>query len=137
MMIEEKIKGIREYWYLGIEARELQGELKELRNSGLYDSNKMSHTGTRNKGNEDRVGKYTVKLMELEEAIENNIKKITEQRLSIENYINDIENTEIRLMLRLRYMRGLTWKEIGDELQMTKQGVYQKYKRYIKKDNTI
>lgn len=132
MMINEKIKGIKDYCYLGIEARELQEELKELRNSEIYANRKNTNAGRGDRKKEDKIGQYTVKLMELEEVIEDKIKKICERRLEIECYINDIEDIQIRLMLRLRYMRGYTWKEIGEELEMTKQAVYQKYSRYIK-----
>jgi|GEM_PF-6026219 len=118
MAIEEKIENIKEYWYLGIEMKELQEELKEIQEQGFDASQKTE--------------RYALKLSELEGAIGESLTNICEKRLKIEGYINDIDNAEIRLLLRLRYMRGFTWQRIGDELFMTKQGVYQKYKRYIK-----
>jgi len=39
--------------------------------------------------------------------------------------------------VRLRFIKGYTWEDIGEELHMTTSGVRKKYKRYFQKCPTI
>ena len=65
------------------------------------------------------------------------IKKMNEaarELLNIEKYLNEIDDPEIRLILRLRYCMRMTWGAIGDEIFMSPSGALRKCMRFLDKN---
>ena len=53
----------------------------------------------------------------------------------MEQYLDSIEDTEIRSILRLRYRNGLTLKQVGDELGYELSTVSKKIKAFWEQSN--
>ena len=120
------------YW-LNKETAQLQKELSELQQKDMYRSPVITDMP---KGGSvrDSMGEYVAEKMILEDTIKLNMQKIFFERTRIENYISGISDSEVRLIMRLRHVNGMTWEEIGCEIGYTRQGVHVKYKRYLKKN---
>ena len=55
-----------------------------------------------------------------------------EQYLKIENYISNVEDAEIRLIMRLRFMDLKDWDEIGEKVYCDRTTVARRLRKYIK-----
>lgn len=117
------------YW-LNKETAQLQKDLAELRHKEIVIS--PSPNGMpRGSGKQDKIGDYVAEIMILEDTIRLNLQKIYYERNRIECYISDIPDSEMRLIMRLRHINGMTFEQIGDEVGYTKSGVIKKHKRYL------
>ena len=56
------------------------------------------------------------KIMELEDKINAEIDNLVELKKQIRSVIDEVANTDERMVLRYRYIHNLTWEQIGDEL---------------------
>ncbi|GHU86463.1 hypothetical protein FACS1894198_6430 [Clostridia bacterium] len=57
------------------------------------------------------------KLVELDRKLNNEIKQLYETKNKIESAINAVSNTDLRLLLTLRYLNSKTWPEIAAEMR--------------------
>lgn len=54
-----------------------------------------------------------------------------EQYLEIERYIEDVEDVEIRNIMRYRFLDLLKWEEIGEKLYLDRTSVARKLRKYL------
>ena len=64
------------------------------------------------------------KIMELEDKINAEIDNLVELKKQIRTVIDEVANTDERMVLRYRYIHNLTWEQIGDELHADRTTVY-------------
>lgn len=83
------------------------------------------------KGNKKRVS-IQEKITELKNKyIEARVSAL-EEYLKIENYINSVEDTEIRTIMRMRFLDLKTWDEIGKEFYSDRTTISKKLRANIK-----
>ena len=68
-----------------------------------------------------------------ERILSNKMSEASRELLNIEEYLNKIDDPEIRLILRLRYCMRMTWEAIGDEIFMSPSGALRKCMRFLDK----
>ncbi len=78
-------------------------------------------------GISDSVSERAIKIREVEELIEIKITELFILRGRIERYINEIEDVELRLIIRLRSINNLSWDQIGEEIGMDRRTASRKY----------
>ena len=119
-------KELSQYYFLTIEIKDIEERIAKFGNgvgSKEFD-NEISGTGKRESIQE--------KYMELKSLyIEKRIDAL-EEYIKIEKYISDVEDPEIRLIMRLRFMDLKGWDEIGAKLNYDRTSVSKKVRRYIK-----
>ena len=119
-------KELSQYYYLTLEIKDIEERIKKFGDgvgSKGFD-NEISGTGKRESIQE--------KYMELKSLyIEKRIDAL-EEYIKIEKYISDVEDPEIRLIMRLRFMDLKDWDEIGAKLNYDRTSVSKKVRRYIK-----
>ena len=71
------------------------------------------------------------KIMELEDKINAEIDNLVELKKQIRSVIDEVANTDERMVLRYRYIHNLTWEQIGDELHADRTTVYRWYNSAI------
>jgi len=59
--------------------------------------------------------------------------ELMDERARIEEYIESIDNATIRMILRLRYINGLKWDQIGREIGYTERQCRRIYKKFIER----
>ncbi len=67
-------------------------------------------------GVKDKVGDLAVELADMDSRIQFLQAEITSQEAPIEAFISEIEDDQARIALRLRFLRGLSWKEVSGVL---------------------
>lgn len=64
-------------------------------------------------GVKDKVGDLAVEIADMDERIEFLESEIKASEASILPFIKSIDDDQTRLIFRLRFIRGLTWKEVA------------------------
>jgi hypothetical protein len=119
-------KELSKYYYLTIEIKDIEERIAKFGNgvgSKGFD-NEISGTGKKESIQE--------KYMELKSLYIEKRLDALEEYIRIEKYISDVEDPEIRLIMRLRFMDLKDWDEIGAKLNYDRTSVSKKVRRYIK-----
>ena len=104
-------KEISQCYWLSREIGQLEKELIEL-NGKEYketDYSGMPHGS----GVSDCVSKLATDRAYLHELILLKLKELMLARTRIETFINTVEDSEMRMILRLRHINGMSWQQIA------------------------
>lgn len=105
-------KELSQLYYLNREIEEQQRRLEEL--ESLATSCTSTITGMpKSPGVTDRLAKYAAEIADLRGLIDLNIKKCFYELNRINRYINTLEDSQMRQILSLRYINGLTWQQVA------------------------
>ena len=123
-------KELSQLYFLNREVERLQRDIDDKESSIGYKSPKLTDMpkGGMRKDYTDQVAE----VADLKTIQAANLRRIQRERARLEGYIGSIEDAEIRLIVRLRHVNGMTWEGIGDEISMDRRTVSRKYYRYLK-----
>lgn len=89
----------------------------------------MPHTP----GVSDKVGDLATEIADMKEQIQLLAAEINQEEKTVTDYINMIEDGQMRVIFRLRFLRCLTWAEVATVIggKNTEEGVKTACYRYI------
>lgn len=89
----------------------------------------MPHTP----GVRDKVGDLAVEIADMKERIRFLESEIAKEELQVEDFIRNIPDEQLRVVFRLRFLRGLTWGEVAGVVggRNTEEGVKTSCYRYL------
>lgn len=76
------------------------------------------------------VAGYERKVARIRKSLAKRIHEAMDKKAEILEYINAVEDIEVRNILTLRYSECLTWEEIAGVLHMSERTVRRKYQRW-------
>lgn len=120
----------RLYW-LKKEIEEIEWQIKEL--SILRGSTMSGMPSSR--AITSSVEQYVLKLEKLTEKLNKKRDEYIAEAVIIENFIENIEDDEIRLIARKRFIEHKNFQTIGDELFMDRTTASKKLTRYLERNN--
>lgn len=106
------IKDLNKLYYIKKNIRELEEELAELNNLGaapITDSIKGNNVS-------NPTEKYVMKRNRILEKLNKVRHEYLEEYEKISDFINDIEDEEIKLIARLRFIKQKDWVYIAEEI---------------------
>lgn len=71
----------------------------------------------------------------LKQKLTGSLVKVQRERLRLEEWLDSVEDSEMRNILRLQYVNGLTQEEIADELGYTSRTIRYKLKEFWEKQS--
>ena len=74
------------------------------------------------------------KVVELKEKWMEKRVSALEEYIKIENYISTIEDIELRLLFKYRFLDCMNWDEIGEKVCYDRTSVAKKIRNYLKKN---
>ncbi|MEG1186072.1 MAG: hypothetical protein RSD63_10635, partial [Eubacterium sp.] len=81
----------------------------------------------------DKLGNYVAEIADLKALIELNIQKCWYELNRLNRYIQGVEDSEIRMILSSRYVNGLSWNTIANDLGYADESVPRKrHNRFLK-----
>ena len=125
-------KDLAKVHYLILEIQVLQNDLNKLKSKSLVKGQEINGMPFVD-GISDRTGNIATSIVEIEELIELKLQEMYIQRNRIERFINDIDDAELRLIIRLRSINNMKFREIGREVNMDSSTVFRKYKSFVSK----
>ena len=83
----------------------------------------------------DFTGNIASEISDLEETIEINLKRCWREINRINQFINSIDDSELRLIISLRHINCLSWQEIAFHIGYTDESTPRKrYERFMRKE---
>lgn len=105
-------KELSQLYYLKKEIKEQQRRLAELEAVAINCSTKITGLPT-GKGISDKIGNYAAQIADLKALLDLNLKKCFYELNRIDRFIQSVEDSQIRIILTLRYIQGLSWQKIA------------------------
>lgn len=125
------MRGLNKLYYLKLEIEDLKKEIDNLSIISSSEMTGMPHSGKINNPTE----KYMLKKQKLVEMLVYKLDKYIAELNRIEKFIEEIEEPEIRLIARKRYIQNKKWEEIGKEISLDRSVCYRKLNKYLKEVN--
>lgn len=116
---------LERYQKLKAEAEQLKEEVEKIRNSLespksiVIDGMPKGETVTNR--TDEMIGKY----LTLQEALTLKWQLVVNAHMEIENALDRMEDVTSRMILRYRYIDGLTWVRIAIKMHYSEQRIYQ------------
>lgn len=123
-------KELSKFFWLQKEIKDLEERIATL-DSGLsaIKYNSLSVSGSK------KVESIQEKIVELKESwMEKRISAL-EEYIKMEKFILSVQDDEIRLILRYRFMDLMKWEEIGNKLGYDRTSVAKKIRNFLKTSN--
>ena len=114
-------KELSQLYYLNREIEQLQARLTEL--ESLATSCTANITGMpRANGISDKIGKYAAEIADLKSLLDLNLKKCFYELNRLNRYIQCVDDSEMRMILSLRYVNGLCWEQVAASISVYASG---------------
>ncbi len=127
-MTEKELKQL--YW-LKKEIKQIDNELQKLENMSLTKSPIITGLPFGN-DKSDSVANYSCDIVDLETKLKEKKQKCIDNVARVEDFIDNIEDSEIRQIFRFRHIDGLSWDDIAGEMCMDRTTVSKKYRKFMK-----
>ena len=108
-------KELCQLYYLKKEIKAQQKRIKELEVAATSCSVNVNGLPS-GKGITDKIGNYAAQIADLKSILDLNFKKYFYELKRVNRYIQSIEDNQMRKILTLRYIKGLTWQNIAYEI---------------------
>ena len=125
------IKELSKYHNMKIEIQQLKDNIKELETT-IIGSSKITGLPMMSSVNSNPTERVGIKLAKLKTILENKKDKLLDELNKIEDFLNTVEDGEIRIIIRKRFLEGKTWKEISKDIISDRSTPYYKLKKYLK-----
>lgn len=125
-------KELSQLYYLNREIEEQQRRLQELEESAT--SCTAHITGMpHGSGVGDKIGKYAAEIADMRGLLDLNLKKCFYELNRLNRYISSVEDSQMRMILSLRYINGLSWRQIAWSIggDNTENGVRMIHNRFL------
>lgn len=126
-------KELSQLYYLKKEIKEQQRRLSELETLATNCTSKI--TGLPNgQGISDKIGSYATEIADLKALMDLNLKKCFYELNRLDRFIQSVEDSEMRIILTLRYSQGLSWQQIAQNMGVVGDGSTErkKHNRFLK-----
>lgn len=85
--------------------------------------------------NSDKIAKYAAEIADLKALLDLNLKKCFYEFNRLNRYIETVDDSQMRMILALRYVNGLSWRQIAFSIGggNTEDGVRKAHDRFLAK----
>lgn len=130
------IKELSRYHNIKVEIEQLKDSIEELETT-IIGSSKITGMPINASGNNnnptERIG---IKLAKLTTKLENKKDNLIDELTKIEEFLNNVDDGEIRIIIRKRFLEGKTWNEVAKDIIADRSTPYYKLKKYLKGRST-
>lgn len=121
-------------YYINKEIKAIKQDLAKLEGSRTYLKG-ITYSdmpkGSSAKDITDEYNKYLDERNLLEQELNYALVRLQHERLVMERFLQTIEDAEIRLIVRLRCVNNMTWREIGEEINQERSWVSRKFYNFF------
>ena len=117
-------------YYIKKEINIIESEIRELERGRTYISGVMYNDMPKASGNSYGMSdsdKYLDREKTLMEMLKYSKEQLLRNLIDMNRFLITIKDSELRAIVRLYCVEGLTWREIGNELHMDKSTANRKY----------
>ena len=126
------MKNLNKLYWIKKEIRTIEEQIKELT---ILSSVQISDMPKGGNNITSSVERFTEKLLSLKGKLESKRLEYIEERIKMEDFLSTIEDSEISLIARMRFIDNRSWEYIGKEMNMDRTTVSKKLSKYLKYHN--
>ena len=126
------MKNLNKLYWIKKEIRTIEEQIKELT---ILSSVQISDMPKGGSNITSSVERFTEKLLSLKGNLESKRLEYIEERIKMEDFLATIEDSEISLIARMRFIDNRSWEYIGKEMNMDRTTVSKKLSKYLKYHN--
>lgn len=126
---KKKKEHLRKYRMTGRRIRRIKAEIEEIKSMQMYPS--INNDGMPRGTTQNDLSNYAAEIAEKEEELYNEGVDQVRQYKDISAKINSIENQDERDVLFYRYIKGMTFWEIAQEMDYSESGIYKLHGRAL------
>ena len=126
------MKNLNKLYWIKKEIRTIEEQIKELT---ILSSVQISDMPKGGSNTTSSVERFTEKLLSLKGKLEAKRLEYIEERIKMEDFLATIEDSEISLIARMRFIDNRRWEYIGKEMNMDRTTVSKKLSKYLKYHN--
>lgn len=130
MTSQEKKEFLSRYLEILAEEKDIREEIAYWESKAQKVTASWSAVPSGGKGS-DKVQTGAIKVAELRESLMDKINQLAAVRIEIERAIGTVQDDTQRRLLRLRYIKGMTWEKISMEMHYGCQWVYKLHGRAL------
>lgn len=123
-------------YYINKEIKKIQLDIEKLESSRTF-SRAITYSDMP-KGNirdtTEYIDDYLDERQQLQDMLRYSLQRLQKERLKMEKFLNTINDAEIRLIIRLRCVNGMNWREIGEEMGAHRTSVSKKFYDFWQKN---
>ncbi len=119
-------KELDKIYYLNLEIQKLKEEIKALNQRSETSAAKLNGLPGGNQFG-DKTGNLAIKKVMLEERLRKTVERLLDARRELEIWLEEVDDPELRMIVRYRAAYNLGWQEIGDEMGMDRRTAARKY----------
>ena len=105
-------KELSQLRHLKYEARELMDRIKELESSATSCATRIDDL-PKSRELTDKVGNYAIQIAELRKELDAKLYQLYREYVRLSRYIANVKDSQMRVILALRYIKGFTWQKIA------------------------
>lgn len=105
-------KELSQLRHLKYEVRELMDRIKELESSATGCATRFDDL-PKSKELTDKVGNYAIQIAELKKELNTELYQLYREYVRLSRYIANVKDSQMRVILALRYIKGFTWQKIA------------------------
>ena len=125
------IKELSKYHNIKIEIKQLEDTVEELE-STIIGSSKVTGMPATINGNSSPTERIGIKLAQLKDKIDRKKENLIDEAHKIEDFLTTVDEEEIRIIIRERFLNGKTWDEIAKKMITDRSTPYYRLKNYLK-----
>lgn len=125
------MKNLNKVYWLKKEISQIADQIKELT---LYSGTNFSGIPSGSNNASSPIERYVMKKEKLVERLNKKTDELFTELQRIEEYIESIEDAEIRVIARKRFLENKDWQDIALELYMDRTTASRKIKKYLERD---
>ena len=126
------MKNLNKLYWIKKEIRTIEEQIKELT---ILSSVQISDMPKGGSNITSSVERFTEKLLSLKGKLEAKRLEYIEERIKMEDFLATIEDSEISLIARMRFIDNRSWEYIGKEMNMDRTTVSKKLSKYLQYHN--
>lgn len=123
------MKKLNKLYYLKIEIKELKEEIENLSEISSPSLSGMPHSGKLSNPPEQ----YFLKKESLLKKLNKKLEKYIDELEKVETLIDEIEDAEVRVIARMRFIDCCKWREIARKVHLDRSVCSRKLDKYFKR----
>ena len=126
-------KELSQLYWLNREIERDKERLRELESAAQPGAQKITGMPS-GAGVSDKIGNYAAEIADLRGIIDANISRCFYELNRLNRYIASVDDSQMRLILPLRYVNGLSWQQVAFSMGETdEQYPRRKHNAFLKK----
>lgn len=126
------INELSKYHSTKIEIQQLENNIRELETTIIGSSKITGMSITKSNSTSNPTERIGIKLVRLKNKLEVKKELLIDELNKIEDFLETVEDGEIRVIIRERFIDGKTWQEISRKIITDRSTPYYKLKKYLK-----